>query len=119
MSHDNTVTMVLFSPDGTRLATASSGHLVRLWNTAEGQEMARMPHGRIRVFSPDATQLATAGGGHTAQLLDTTTGAELARMRHDDEIEDVIFNPDGSQLATRPTRPPICGPHRPAGRCAE
>jgi WD40 repeat protein len=101
MPHDNAVRMMLFSPDGTRLATASTGHLVRVWDTADGHEMASMPHGRIRVFSPDTTQLATAGGGQTAQLLDTATGAELARMRHDDEIKDVMFNPDGSQLATQ------------------
>ena len=101
MSHDNTVTMVLFSPDGTRLVTATGDHIVRTWDLASGKEIARMPHGRIRVFSPDRTQLATAGGGQTAQLLDTATGAELARLRHDDEIKDVIFNPDGSQLAIR------------------
>jgi WD40 repeat protein len=90
-----------FSPDGTRLATASADHAVRMWDPAGGQETARMPHERIRVFSPDRTQLATARGGPTAQLMDTATGTELAQMQHDEVIEDVLFNPDGSRLATR------------------
>jgi WD40 repeat protein len=101
MPHDNTITMFTFGLEGTRLATASADHMVRIWDTASGKEKARMPHGRIRVFSPDRTQLATAGGGPTAQLLDTATGTELARMQHDGVIEDMLFNPDGSKLATR------------------
>jgi WD40 repeat protein len=93
--------MIGFWPNGTRLATASADKTVRLWDPTTGLEISRMPHGRTRVFSPDGTQLANAGSGLTAQLLDTTTGTELARMHHDREIQDALFSPDGSQLATR------------------
>jgi WD40 repeat protein len=101
MPHDDTVTMIAFSPDGTALITATAKRMVRLWDPTNGQETSRMPHGRIRVFSPDGTQLATVGDGPTAQLLNIATGTELARMRHDDQIQDVMFSPDGSHLATR------------------
>jgi WD40 repeat protein len=101
MPHEHTVTMIGFWPNGTRLATASADKTVRLWDPTTGLEISRMPHGRTRVFSPDGTQLANAGSGLTAQLLDTTTGTELARMHHDREIQDALFSPDGSQLATR------------------
>lgn len=101
LPHDNKVTMVGFKPDGTRLITASADETAQLWDPVNGQEISRMPHGGMRVFSPDATRLATAREAFTVQLLDTETGTELARMRHHDPVQEIIFSPDGSQLATR------------------
>src|SRR5271157_63698 len=48
-----------FSPDGTRLATASAADkTVRPWDPTTGQEMTRMPHDNtvtMIAFSPDGT----------------------------------------------------------------
>jgi hypothetical protein len=52
---------VVFSPDGARLATASSDGTARLWEAATGREQARLEHGgtvRVVVFSPDGARLA-------------------------------------------------------------
>jgi hypothetical protein len=52
-----------FSPDGTRIATASDDNTARVWDSASGHELARLAH-EARVygvaFSPDGTPIATA-----------------------------------------------------------
>ena len=40
--HTNTVYSVCFSPDGTRLASGSLDHTIRLWDAATGQTLARL-----------------------------------------------------------------------------
>jgi hypothetical protein len=45
LSHDGWVLTVAFSPDGTWLATGSSDGIARIWDTASGHQLARLPHG--------------------------------------------------------------------------
>ncbi|MFB6374192.1 MAG: WD40 repeat domain-containing protein, partial [Bradymonadaceae bacterium] len=53
-----------FSPDGTYLASSSSGGMARVWKTADGSIAKRIPGaGRGGLaFSPDGQTLAIAGG---------------------------------------------------------
>jgi WD40 repeat protein len=59
---------VAFSPDGRRLATASSSHFgadgtARIWDTTTGQELLKVTHDGVVsgvAFSPDGRRLATA-----------------------------------------------------------
>src|SRR5262249_15606654 len=70
--HTGEVTAVAFSPDGTRLATASFDRTARLWEARTGQELLVLKghtHAvRSVVFSPDGTRLATASFDRTARL---------------------------------------------------
>jgi dipeptidyl aminopeptidase/acylaminoacyl peptidase len=63
---------VVFSPDGTRLATASHDRTARIWDTATGRTTATLTDhtGPVYnvVFSPDGTRLATAGSDRTARI---------------------------------------------------
>jgi WD40 repeat protein len=62
---------VTFSPDGSRLATASADKTARLWEVASGKELARLPHEASVyhvAFSPDGSRLATASADKTARL---------------------------------------------------
>ena len=80
-------TSVAFSPDGTRLATASEDKTA----TAVGRaRRARTPPGTARAtparrtsvaFSPDGTRLATASDDKTARLWDARTGQELLELQ--------------------------------------
>ncbi|KQM02477.1 WD domain, G-beta repeat-containing protein, partial [Frankia sp. CpI1-P] len=62
--HTDRVWWVVFSPDGTLLATASFDRTARLWDVATGHQRATLTAhtGPVRwvAFSPDGTLLATA-----------------------------------------------------------
>jgi WD40 repeat protein len=117
----NGVTGVAFSPDGTRLATASDDGTAKVWllesgsagDASTGQELLTLfAHpdeslgftfdGVIRVvFSPDGKRLATAGADGTAKVWDAITGRELLTLSgHTGELTEITFSPDGTHLAT-------------------
>ena len=103
LGHDGPATAVAFSPDGTRVATASRDWSARVFHAATGEQLARLDHHDAVyavAFSPDGTKVATGDSGGTAQLFDAATGAELARLDHDGPVYAVAFSPDGTKVAT-------------------
>jgi Tfp pilus assembly protein PilX len=103
--HTAGVNAVVFSPDGKRIATASSDKTARLWDAATGQPLATL-RGHIDavtavVFSPDGKRIATASWDKTARLWDAATGQLLVTLSgHNDRVVAVVFSPDGKRLAT-------------------
>jgi WD40 repeat protein len=72
---------VAFSPDGTRVATASDDCSARVFDAATGAQLARLDHqGAVNgvAFSPDGTRVATASDDFSARVFDAATGAQLA-----------------------------------------
>jgi WD40 repeat protein len=98
--HQGNVYSVVFSPDGSQLATDGIDDIVRIWDSA-GQQLAELKGVHSVVFSPDGSQLATLGEDDTARIWDST-GQQLAELKgHQGYVSSVVFSPDGSQLATR------------------
>jgi WD40 repeat protein len=96
---------VAFSPDGTRLATASTDGTARVWDAASGKEVAVCQGHADQVlfaaFSPEGSRLATASPDRTARVWDAASGKELAVLRgHAGPVRPLAFSPDGSRLAT-------------------
>ena len=94
-----------FSPDGARLATASTDKTARLWDAARGDLLLECEGHRDAVegvaFSPDGARLATASWDGTARLWDARTGRSLLECKgHSREVLSVVFSPDGKHLAT-------------------
>ena len=103
--HTGAVWGVAFSPDGTRLATASADGTARLWDSTTGESLLTLTGhtgGMWGVaFSPDGTRLATASVDDTARLWDSTTGESLLTLTgHTGWVWGVAFSPDGTRLAT-------------------
>jgi WD40 repeat protein len=78
--HTGNVTSVCFSPDGRRLATASSDKTVKVWDTRTGQELLTVRGHTDAVnsvcFSPDGQRLATASSDKTVKVWRVPSAAE-------------------------------------------
>jgi WD40 repeat protein len=91
-----------FSPDNTRIVTASHD-AVRIWDTKTDTESAapRKP-GAVSftgAFSPDGTRIVTVSDG-TAHIWDVMMGTEIAMFSADDDLLSAAFSPDGRTLVT-------------------
>ncbi len=99
------VNQAIFSPDGSRVATASQDGPVRLFDVQTGGEVfAALPHAqpvRWIAFNPDGTRLVTACGDGAAYVWDAATGrVATAPLRHRGAVSHAEFNRDGTSIVT-------------------
>jgi WD40 repeat protein/serine/threonine protein kinase len=102
--HDKEVWKVAYSPDGTRLASASLDGTVKVWDPDTGAELLRLAGHDKPVwgvaYSPDGKLLATGGGDGTVRLWDSGTGAAVRVLEVEaGEVAAVAFSPDGTRVA--------------------
>ena len=98
------VRFVLFSSDGTTIASRASGErMTRLWDVTT-QTMTGTLDDRSVVswaFSPNSTILASGATDGTVKLWDIGIGQNIATLRgHAGRVGSVSFSPDGSIIAS-------------------
>ena len=103
--HTEDVSGVLFSPDGSTLASWSLDYTVRLWDVNTGEHLHTLTGYTGYVisvsFSPDGATLASGSWNGMVLLWDTNTGAPLRTLTgHGLIVTSVSFSPDGSTLAS-------------------
>jgi WD40 repeat protein len=102
--HTQPVRAVAFSPDGTRLVSASCDDTkrqgeVKFWDVATGEEVLTLAQPAVDVaYSADGNLLAVVAADGTAAVWDGTPSRELLTFR--EAGSGVAFGPDGRHLAT-------------------
>ncbi|HZF13519.1 MAG TPA: WD40 repeat domain-containing protein [Thermoanaerobaculia bacterium] len=94
-----------WSPEGGRIATASSDGTAAVWDVATGRPLASTLHHQSQInsirFSPDGRRVVTASADGTAQIWDAATGQpSKSHLVHQGHVNAARFSPDGRYVAT-------------------
>jgi WD40 repeat protein/serine/threonine protein kinase len=103
--HTDKVHSVVFSPDGTRLASGSGDYTARIWDARTGQVLLTCRDHKADVkrvaYSPDGKWLATASFDRTVKLWDAVTGQVVRTFKgHTEPVYGLAFSPDGIRLVS-------------------
>ncbi len=104
-SHRDKVVAVRFSPDGSRIASASHDYTLNLWDGTSGVEILSFRDHSWWVddcdFSPDGRRLVSASADKTLKVWDAATGSLLATLAgHQGGVEACAFSPNGTLIAS-------------------
>ena len=103
--HTSSVSSVVFSPDGKKLASGSTDKTIKIWNVETGQQIKSLDEHTNQInsvaFSPDGKTLASGSYDKTVKLWSLDTGQQIKSLDgHIDSIESVAFSADGKTLTT-------------------
>jgi WD40 repeat protein/serine/threonine protein kinase len=95
----------VFSPDSTRVVTASDDRTARVWDAATGRPLSPpLPHDHevnVAAFSPDGTRVITASDDRTARIWEVATGRLVTPpLVHKNEVNAASFDHGGTRVVT-------------------
>jgi WD40 repeat protein len=95
------VTACAFSPDGTRVISASLDNTLKLWDATSGLCLATWQGHESRVtacaFSPDGTRVVSGGADGTLLVWEAASGRQL-RVHQLAGGEHAVWDPNDSRL---------------------
>jgi WD40 repeat protein len=104
--HTSYVGSASYSPDGSRIVTASTDGTAKLWDARTGAELLTLKGHTNAVssasYSPDGSRVLTMSPlDHSVGVWDARTGAELLTL--EGNFFTASYSPDGSQVLTAET----------------
>jgi WD40 repeat protein len=105
IGHTREINSAVFSPDGTRILTASWDNTAKLWDAESGKLLQNLEGHNAwvesAVFSSDGTSILTASWDNTAKLWDAESGKLLQNLEgHTSAVVSAVFSPDGTSIVT-------------------
>ena len=103
--HDDDVNMAVYSPDGSRIASASEDRTIKIWDAFSGECIKTLRGHTSDVFSVNwnyaGTKLVSASADNTVRVWDAFSGeCENVLSKHRDWVRYAIFNPKGDRIAS-------------------
>src|SRR6266516_3950791 len=103
--HSGWVWSVDWSPNGSRIASASADSTGQVWDAESGDHLTVYPGHTDTVYavswSPDGKHIASAGEDRTVQVWDAANGNHVNSYHgHTDYIHSVAWSPDGKRIAS-------------------
>ena len=95
--------LLVFSPDGSRLASSNSTGQIHIWNQENGNFTEPKIFTKAAAFSMafnPANNLLAIGSVDNVYLINPSTLEEFARIPHTGSVSSVAFSVDGTTLLT-------------------
>ncbi len=101
--HQDSVFSANFSPDGSKIVTASDDKTARVWDV-QGHLLHQLTgHQKLVIsasFSPDGSKIVTASFDNTARVWDVQGNLLHQLTGHQRRVNRASFSPDGSKIVT-------------------
>ncbi|NWG16436.1 MAG: TIR domain-containing protein [Chloroflexi bacterium] len=103
--HSEYVVGIEWSPDGSRILTASRDGTAKIWDAENGAlQLTLAGHTddvNAAAWSPDGARIVTVSSDKTAKIWDAGAGVQLFSIQaHNDIVYGVSWSPDGAYIAT-------------------
>ncbi len=99
-----TLSQVIYSPDGTRLASCGGGGIF-IWDIATEDTILSIRENTGYVYSiaysPDGSRIVSGSSDKTIKIWDANTGAEIRTLSgHTFGVNSVSYSPDGNRIVS-------------------
>lgn len=105
--HESTVINLVYSPDGSRLASGSWDNTVRIWNVNDPTSNPFVFTGHVDsvnslTYNPDGSRLASGSRDNTVRIwnVNDPSSEPVKLIGHEGEVTSLSYISDGSMLAS-------------------
>lgn len=103
--HSGGVTACTYSPDGSRILSASTDNTLNIWDSVTGVEIASLSgHSSVVnscAYSPDGRRIVSGANDFTLRIWDADIGVEIITIEaHSSVVTTCAYSPDGRRIVS-------------------